>query len=653
MRSSLFFLSAVAVASALVSDAVDMHGMNLRGPEESPSLPVESRDSVRAIVSKADSLQLAYRFAEAAEMYGDALSAVGYAAVTDSLSLSSSDSAMVSEIEARKLMSENGLAMMKYAAEPVVVARHRFSVEDFHLFYPLQDRSWRPVPNPLDSASVQDPYVNATYVPQDSREIYFSAADQSGVRNIYHTELKDSLWTVPALLDESVTSSGNEIHPMLSSDGKTLYFASSGLYGVGGYDLYEVRWDDSRNSWGMPVNMGFPYSSPYDDFLYMNTPDGRYTIFASNRDCPPDSVSVYVLEYDSMPVRKALETPEEVAALAELVPVDDPSRMDTGSTVQGDMPENVDTRKYMVKMEEVRALRDSIFLYGKTLETLRSSFEESQDQVEKENIEARIITMESRIPALQDSLDRATVSLQNIEMEFLFSGVVIDPDKLMAQADREVVGASTNYAFTRLSPGGAMQMVFEEPEVKFDYSFMILPEGRFAEDNTIPEGIVYQIQMFTLSKPATVAQIKGLSPVFWRKTTAGKYIYSAGLFRTYNDVLSNLNKVKRLGFKTAFITAFGDGEQIPVQKARSLEASMKPVYQVKAVPGGDALPEFTVKAIRQITDKDIAKTEEDGKVVFSVGPLDSLSEAEKLVEIIKASGILDASVVKIGNLSSK
>lgn len=154
--------------------------------------------------------------------------------------------------------------------------------------------------------------MRATFVPEGSEQIYWSAKDHEGIRNIYRTEHQDSLWSVPELINEQVTSSSDEIYPMLSPDGKQLFFASRGLYGMGGYDLYVSDWDENLKDWGIPVNMGFPYSSPYDDFLFINTADGKYSMFASNRACQADSVDIYVLEFDSMPVRKAIDSPEEL-----------------------------------------------------------------------------------------------------------------------------------------------------------------------------------------------------------------------------------------------------------------------------------------------------------------------------------------------------
>ena len=231
-------------------------------------------------------------------------------------------------------MAENGKSMAGYADKPVVIAKHKFHIDDFFLYYPLPDKSWRPTPNQLDTVPVTW-QSKAIYAPENTWEIYFSGQDADGIRNIYMTEKEDTLWTYPALLNENLTSASNEIYPMLSPDGKSLYFASEGLFGMGGYDLYVSRWDNETQDWGAPVNMGFPYSSPADDMLLVNTADGEYTIFASNRDCSADSVWVYVLEFDSMPVRHAVEDPAELRKLASLDPVGANERMDGTATVNG------------------------------------------------------------------------------------------------------------------------------------------------------------------------------------------------------------------------------------------------------------------------------------------------------------------------------
>jgi hypothetical protein len=243
-----------------------------------------------------------------------------------------------------------------------------------------------------------------------------------------------------------------------------MYFSSNGLYGVGGYDIYVSNWNDETSSWGAPMNMGFPYSSPADDFLFTTSEDGEYTVFASNRGCSSDSVWVYVLKYQDMPVRKAINDPDELLALSKLDPASYEQRIENNAPVATDIPENLDTQKYLEKITEVRALEDSITMCNERLEKDRNEYALSSDEDERLALTTKILQQESEIPAIQEQLDKAKAQLQKIEMEFLFSGVVIDPDQLLAQADREVVGEATAYTFEKKSFGPAFELQFKTQE---------------------------------------------------------------------------------------------------------------------------------------------------------------------------------------------
>ena len=578
---------------------------------------------------RADMLREQYRFEEAVEAYLSASAMMP----ADSL-LDAKDSIIKMDLSNRILMAENGLSMMDFVYVPTVVARHRFPIDEFFLYYPLPEGTWRKTPSQLDST--YHAFSKASYVPDDAKEIYWSAEDKEGIRNIFRSEYQDTVWSVPSLLNEYMTSDSDEIYPMLSPDGSQLYFSSAGLHGIGGYDIYVSEKDPATGDWSVPVNMGFPYSSPADDFLFINTDDSEYSIFASNRDCPKDSVWVYVLDYDNMPVRRSITNPEELRNIARLEPA---VSEEVSSGVKADVPENVDTRRYMEKMSQVRSLRDSIDELGLDIEDARMS-----------NDEEAVLDGEFALVALQDSLAKVSAELQQIEMEFLFSGVVIDPDKLMAEADKEIVAQTADYVFTKNSFGKPLSLKMLDPVPEFDYSFKILEEGQFAEDQTLPKGLVYQIQMFTLSSKATIAKLKGLSPVFENKTPTGKYIYRVGVFRTYADVLANLNSVKKLGFKSAFIVAFNDGKELTVAKARAVEAEKKAhLYEVRIETGSDDLDPAVASGIRQqASGKDIARVEkEDGTKRYVVGPFSDKETAENLAAFIRAMGGGTVSCVEI------
>lgn len=603
------------------------------------SNPVQIPDTVRTqvrrltpleLVLKADSLRLKYYFKESVDFYKRAIS-------------SSSDSLQKSKIEEKLILGQNGLSMMDYCSQPVVVSKQKFSLKDFFLFYPLKDRCWRSLPNSLDPDKGSS-IVRATYLPDSTKTLYYSAKDDDGIRNIYFSHYKDSLWTSPELLNEDMTSSGDEIYPMMSRDGKSIYFASSGLYGMGGYDLYVTTWNKETKDWNIPVNMGFPYSSPYDDFLFINTDDGKYSIFASNRECSKDSVYLYVLEYDSMPVRKAVSDEGELRNLVSLTPVNEPQRLDNASVTEPDIADNADTKLYMSKMNEVKALRDSISVLTNSTSMDRSALSNAAD-AEKDRLTQSIMSKETALASKQLDLDKAVKALQQIEMIFLAKGVVIDPSKVSAEADKEVVGASTGYTFSKKTIGAPLSIKFQKPEPTFNYSFKILPVGNFAESGSMPSGLLYQIQIFTIPAHATVKQIKGLSPVFEKLGPSLKYTYYAGLFKSYKDVLANLNKVKKIGFRSASIVAFMDGKEISVQQARATEGKTVTDYFLKIYPDdGKTLPEIAVTVVRQQSSKDVARVVEGGVVTYVVGPFDSEVEIKPIVSALKAAGITNVAV---------
>ena len=597
--------------------------------------------SVSELVVQGDGFRNEYRFDDAIEAYFKAMEM-------------ETDSLRRSQIGEKMLMAENGKSMTGFVYSPIVVSRHRFSAKDFFLYYPLRDSSWRSVPNQLDSTD-NHPYARAIYAPEGDDVIYFSAEDEGGIRNIYMTQFRDTIWTLPALLNEDMTSSADEVYPVISSDGKTLYFASAGLYGVGGYDIYVSYWDENIGDWTSPVNMGFPYSSPADDFLFVNTEDGRYTMFASNRDCSKDSMFVYVFDYEPVPVRKEITDPRELQELARLRPVETVKRMNDMVAVRADIPESPETKLYKETNRLIRELKDSVSFYEEAVRSDRERLSRSTNVTERQNYTVSLLKKERRGMELKALLDKTVAERQDMELRLLMSGGGMDSSKLLQDAEREVVGELTSYVFTRMNMGPKLELdmvkpvVVEEPESKFDYTFKILPEGQFAEDNTIPPGVVYQIQIFSTTYKAKIKDIKGLSPVFEVRTESGRYNYRVSAFPTYNEVLSNLNKVKRLGFKGAFIVAYIDGKEVKVPKARAEEVvreqekekqKVEYLYDIRIYPeGGEMDPVILEGIVQQASGKDIARTEDEkGVSIYVVGPYSEETKAQSLADFIKAMG---------------
>lgn len=604
------------------------------------SLSWAQTNTVDSLITRGDSLRSLYRFDESITAYNLAIQSL-----PDTL-ISIDDSLYRNILDEKLTMSGNGKSLCSYVYKPTVVAKKKFSIDDFFLYYPLSDRSWREVPNQLDSTP--GPFSKALYAPDESEVIYFSALDNEGIRNIYKTELEDTLWTFPSLLNEQMTSISDEIYPMLSNDGKRLFFASKGLYGVGGYDLYVSEWDEQNGDWAIPVNMGFPYSSPSNDFLYVNSPDGRYSLFASDRDCSADSVWVYVMEYDNMPVRTPVMDPDELLSLSQMKPLSSMEIMKASGDVKSKIPENDDTRRYMDKMAQIQSIRDSIAFCESQLQNFREKYAIADNQEEKHILAAKILNEESQLLLYNEEREESVRELQQIEMSFLLNGVVIDPQALLQEAQREIVAETVDYTFTKNLMGIPINLDIEKPQLQYDYTFRILDTAQIIRDFNIEKEVAYQIQCYTSSQPADVSALKGMSPVFETVSSSGRHIYRVGLFTTYKDVISHLNTVKRLGFKSAYVVGYLDGEEVQVNKVRTEEnrrkEDSKEYYRVNIYPAGGVLNSVAMLGIKQQAEgKDIAK-DEDG---YYVGPFENKSNAIALIEFIEVMGYGEANLKKL------
>jgi hypothetical protein len=116
-------------------------------------------------------------------------------------------------------------------------------------------------------------------------------------------KLPSGKWGIPQKLPESVNSTYNEDLPYISYDGETLYFSSDGTNSMGGYDLFKVSWNQQNNTFGKPINLGFPINSCDDDRSICLTQDNRLAYVSA---CRPDGfgdLDIYRIKFeDTEPV---------------------------------------------------------------------------------------------------------------------------------------------------------------------------------------------------------------------------------------------------------------------------------------------------------------------------------------------------------------
>jgi OmpA-OmpF porin, OOP family len=115
----------------------------------------------------------------------------------------------------------------------------------------------------------------------DGRTIYFVSDRRSGLgrRDIWISTLDDNgQWTKAVNAGKQINSQFDEISPFIHANNQTLYFASNGLPGFGGYDIFFSEKDST--SWTTPKNMGTPINDHEDQFSLFITADGKKGYYA-------------------------------------------------------------------------------------------------------------------------------------------------------------------------------------------------------------------------------------------------------------------------------------------------------------------------------------------------------------------------------------
>ncbi len=146
-----------------------------------------------------------------------------------------------------------------------------------------EDGKWsKPVAFPLNSNEYS---VGHASISPDGKWMYFASDMPGGLGgvDIYKIEIKeDGTYGKAINLGNKINTEGNEMFPMVHQDGM-LFFASDGLAGLGGLDVFVAQLKDD-GSIGKVMNLGTPINSSKDDFAFIldNSAKGGY--FSSNRE---------------------------------------------------------------------------------------------------------------------------------------------------------------------------------------------------------------------------------------------------------------------------------------------------------------------------------------------------------------------------------
>lgn len=132
----------------------------------------------------------------------------------------------------------------------------------------------------------------------DGKTIYFVSNRPGGYggMDIWKTTMTaEGAFSAPENLGPVINTPGDDAAPFIHSDGKTLYFASNGRVGMGGYDLYYATLQ-SDGTWSEPQNLGYPINSPSDEINIFIDASGTMAYIASDKPGGFGGLDLYCFE---------------------------------------------------------------------------------------------------------------------------------------------------------------------------------------------------------------------------------------------------------------------------------------------------------------------------------------------------------------------
>ena len=135
------------------------------------------------------------------------------------------------------------------------------------------------VPFNSDNYNVAHPALSP-----DEKFLYF-ASDMDGTlgeSDIFRVEiLGDNQYGTPENLGDIINTSGRESFPFVSKN-NILYYSSDGIPGLGGLDIFAVKFYENGTV-SKPINIGMPGNSADDDFCFVMDSETKVGFLSSNR----------------------------------------------------------------------------------------------------------------------------------------------------------------------------------------------------------------------------------------------------------------------------------------------------------------------------------------------------------------------------------
>ena len=195
-------------------------------------------------------------------------------------------------------------------------------------------------------------------------------------------------WSAP--VQAKGLGEGASNYPYLMPDGTTLYYAQKGENSIGGYDLFVTRYNPDNGSFLRSDNLGMPFSSEANDYLYVIDEQQQLGYFVTDRRQPEGKVCIYVfIPSNSRQVYPSEEYSEEqMKSLSELRRIADTwgdkkereAALDRFKRAKAEFAERMKGKESQTTLSELDKMRQEASNLEKWLAATRKTYAEASDE---------------------------------------------------------------------------------------------------------------------------------------------------------------------------------------------------------------------------------------------------------------------------------